>query len=167
MEIKYNNPGEKYKRPELIGNGNEDKEVGLIALYKIPSMRLNIQLKTQNEESTLKCVANCQCYMLCLVSHSVMSDCLRPHGLQPARLLCPWGFSRQEYWRGLPCPPPGDPPNTGNKPRSLAVQVDSLPSEPPGKSKKTGVGSLFLLPGIFLTQELNWGLLHCRQILYN
>jgi len=42
MEIKYNNPGEKYKRPELIGNGNEDKEVGLIALYKIPSMRLNI-----------------------------------------------------------------------------------------------------------------------------
>ena len=44
--------------------------------------------------------------------------------------------------------------------------VDSLPAEPPGKPKNTGVGSLSLLQWIFLTQELNWGLLHCRQILY-
>jgi len=36
-----------------------------------------------------------------------MSDSLRSHGLQPTRLLCPWGFSRQEYWSGLPCSPPG------------------------------------------------------------
>ena len=35
-------------------------------------------------------------------SHSVMSNSLWPHGLLPARLLCPWGFSRQEYWSGLP-----------------------------------------------------------------
>ena len=51
-------------------------------------------------------------------------------------------------------------------PTSPALQADSLPSEPPGKPKKTGVGRLSLLQGIFLTQELNWGLLHCRQILY-
>ena len=44
--------------------------------------------------------------------------------------------------------------------------VDSLPSKPPGKPKNTGVGSLSLLQWIFPTQELNWGLLHCRQILY-
>ena len=31
-----------------------------------------------------------------------------PYRLQPARLICPWGFSRQEYWSGLPCPPPGE-----------------------------------------------------------
>ena len=37
---------------------------------------------------------------------------------------------RQEYWSGLPCPPPGDLPDPGTKPRSLALQVDSLPSEP-------------------------------------
>ena len=43
------------------------------------------------------------------------------------------GFSKQEYWSGLPCPPPGDLPNPGIEPRSLAPQVDSLPSEPPGK----------------------------------
>ena len=33
-----------------------------------------------------------------------------------ARLLCPWGFSRQEYWSELPCPPPRDLPNRGIKP---------------------------------------------------
>ena len=45
------------------------------------------------------------------------------------------GFFRQEYWNALPCPPPGDLPNPEIKPRSPALQVDSLPSEPPGKPK--------------------------------
>ena len=53
-----------------------------------------------------------------------MSDSLQPHGLLPTRLLCPWGFSRQEYWSGLPCPPPGDLPNPGIEPGSPALQVD-------------------------------------------
>ena len=42
-------------------------------------------------------------------------------------------FSRQEYWSGLPCPPPGDLPNPGIEPRSPTLQADSLLSEPPGK----------------------------------
>ena len=42
------------------------------------------------------------------------------------------GFSRQEYWSGLPFPSPGDLPNPGIKPRSPELQADSLPSEPPG-----------------------------------
>ena len=49
---------------------------------------------------------------------------------------------------------------------SPALQADSLPAEPQGKPKNVGVGSLSLLQWIFLTQELNWGLLHCRKILY-
>ena len=57
-------------------------------------------------------------------------------------------------------------PNPGLRPRSPALQADSLPSEPPGKPENTGVGILSLLQEIFLTQELNWSLLHCRQILY-
>ena len=61
----------------------------------------------------------------------------------------------QEYWSGLPCPPPGDLPNPGIKPRSAALQADSLPSEPPGKPKNTGVGSLSLLQENFPTKELN------------
>ena len=59
-----------------------------------------------------------------------------------------------------------DLPNPGIEPRSPALQEDSLPSEPPGKPKNTGVGSLSILPGIFMTQELNRSLLHCRRILY-
>ena len=60
------------------------------------------------------------------VSLSVIFNSLRPHRLQPSRLLCPW--------------------------------------DSPGKN--TGVGSHSLLQGIFPTQELNLGLLHCRWILY-
>ena len=102
--------------------------------------------------------------MLCLVAQSCLT--LQPHELQPTRLLCPWGFSRQEYWSDLPCPPPGDLPNPGIKPWSPSLQVDSLPSELPGKTMNTGVDSLSLLQGIFPTQESKQSLLHCKQILY-
>ena len=56
--------------------------------------------------------------------------------------------------------------NLGIKPRFPTLQEYFLPSEPPGKPKNTGVGSLSLLQGIFQIQELNQDLLHCRQILY-
>ena len=47
-------------------------------------------------------------------------------------------FSRQEYWSGFPFPSSGNLPDPGIEPGSLAVQVDSLLSEPPGKPRKTG-----------------------------
>ena len=99
------------------------------------------------------------------LSRSFVSGSATPRA-EPTRLLSPWGFSRQEYWSGLPCPPPGDLPNPGIEPRSPTLQADSLPAEPPGTPKNTGVGSLSFLQGIFLTQESNWGVLHCRWILY-
>ena len=43
------------------------------------------------------------------------------------------GFSRQRYWSGLPSPSRGDLPKPGMEPGSSALQVDALPSEPPGK----------------------------------
>ena len=49
---------------------------------------------------------------------------------------------------------------------SPTLLADSLPSGPPGKPKNMVVGTLSLLQGIFLTQELNWSLLHYRQNLY-
>ena len=74
------------------------------------------------------------------------------------------GFSRQEYWSELLCPPLGDLCDPGIEPRSSALQVDSLPSEPPEKPKNTGVGSLSLprnqtgfsciAGGLFLLTEL-------------
>ena len=75
-------------------------------------------------------------------------------------------LSRPEYWSGLPFPPPGGLPNPGTELMSPTLHADSLPAEPQRKPRNTGVGGLSLLQGIFLTQELNWGLLHCRQMLY-
>ena len=69
---------------------------------------------------------HCVCVCVCGVSRSGVSSSVQPHGLSPARLLCPWNS--------------------------------------PGKNAR--VGSHSLLWGIFLTQGLNPGLPHCRQILY-
>ena len=68
------------------------------------------------------------------VSCSAVSGSLRPHQLcsQPGSLV--QGISPgPEYQSGLPGPPPGDLPDPAIPPRSLALQADSLPSEPPGK----------------------------------
>ena len=82
---------------------------------------------------------------MCLVAQSCptlcdLVDCSPPgssvHGILQARL-----------WNGLPCPPPEDLLNPGIEFRSFTLQVDPLPSEPPGNSKNTGVGSLSLLQG--------------------
>ena len=73
--------------------------------------------------------------MCCAVlSCSVVSDSVIPWTVA-TRLLCPWGFSRQESWSGLPCPPPRDLPDLGEIELGFpALQVDSLPSELTGKS---------------------------------
>ena len=78
------------------------------------------------------------------------------HGILQARILdrVTFPFSR-------------DLPNPGIKSMSPILQADSLPAEPQGKPKNTGVGSLYLLQGIFTTQKLNWGHLHFRWILYH
>ena len=116
---------------------------------------------------------------------SVVSDSSRPHGLQPTRFLCPWGFPgkstgvgchhlfcsylpkifkfswTQGFWYSILL----------SESETHSVVTDSLrphglysPRDSPGQN--TGVGSLFLLQGIFQTQGLNPGLPHCRQILY-
>ena len=76
-----------------------------------------------------------------MLSHSVVSSSLQPHELQPARLVCPWGFSRQESWSGLPYPPPGDLPNSEVEPRSPALQA-----EPPGKTAALNMGIQICIP---------------------
>jgi len=78
---------------------------------------------------------------------------LQPHGLLQARIL---------EWVAVPF----SRGSSEMESRSPALQMDSLSSEPPGKSKNTGMGSPSLLQQIFLTQGLNQGLLHCRWILY-
>ena len=78
-------------------------------------------------------------------------DCSPPgssiHGILQVRILLAWS--------GLPFPSPGDRLNTEIEPASPVASVllaDSLPAEPPGEPKNTGVGSLSLLQRIFLTR---------------
>ena len=61
------------------------------------------------------------------------------------------GFSRQEYWSGLPFPSPGDLPNPGIKPGSPALRADALPPERPGKPNTVSLrmtDSFFYLKGL-------------------
>ena len=65
-----------------------------------------------------------------------MSDSLKSHGLQPARLLCPWSFPGKNTAGGLPFPPPGELPDPGVKEMSLvslALAGGFLSTGPPGK----------------------------------
>ena len=80
---------------------------------------------------------------LCFPCHSVISRPVVANSLQPCQ---EWGLDysppgspvhgilQEEYWGGLLCPPPGDLPNPGIRPRSPTLQVDSLPSASPEKS---------------------------------
>ena len=73
-------------------------------------------------------------YVLCLVTQSCPT--LLPRGLEPTSHLCPWGFSRQEYWSGLPCHPPGDLLDPRIEPMTSGLlhwQAGSLPIVPTGK----------------------------------
>ena len=61
------------------------------------------------------------------------------------------GFSRQEYWSRLAFPSPGDLPNPGLEPGSLALQADSLPTElwgKPGLQLEIQIGSWLQQPGV-------------------
>ena len=62
-----------------------------------------------------------------------MSNSLQPHGLVAYQAPPSMGFSRQDYWSGLPFPSPGDLPDPGIEPGSPAFQADTLTSEPLGK----------------------------------
>ena len=70
-----------------------------------------------------------------MLSCSVMSDSLERYGLQTAILLHPVGFSRQEYWNGFPCPPPGN---------LLDPEIEPASLESPA------------LAGKFLTNSVTW-----------
>ena len=86
------------------------------------------------------------CIYYCLASFLICGvDCLPACVFSHVGLFAtPWtvahqaplsmGFSRQEYWSGLPCPPPGDLPNPGLRTSvSCTSCISSLPTEPPGK----------------------------------
>ena len=85
--------------------------------------------------------------------------------LPPWTVACqaplPMGFSRQEYWSGLPFPSPGDLPNPGIKPGSPELQSGSLPSEPPAKLLQVYSWVIFTYPHFLLC--LNMGQIYVNR----
>ena len=109
----------------------------------------------ESEEEALSCAVLTQlCPTLC-----DPMDCSPPgssvHGILQERRL---------EWVAMPCSRGSSQPR--DRSQVSALWMDALLSEPPGKPKNTGVGSVSLCQGNFPTQELNQGLLHCRWILY-
>ena len=98
----------------------------------------------------------------CALSHSIATPWTVAHQTPLSMEIL---LARILDWAAMPSPP-GSLRKSGIKPRSPTLQVDSLPSEPLEKPQNTGVDSVSLLQEIFPTKELNWCLLHCKQILY-
>ena len=112
---------------------------------------------TQGSNPYLLCLLNwqadffyhctaCVCVCVCVRVRSVVSSSLWPHGLQAARLLCPWNLwtaicqallsmesSGKKYWSGLPFPTPGDLLDPGIEPESHALASGFFTTVPPGK----------------------------------
>ena len=89
----------------------------------------------------------------CVLSHFNRVQLFAIPGIAPCQAPLCMGFSRQEYWSGLPCPPLGDLPDPGVEPMSLA-SPDSLPLVPPGKSCRWCNNSL-KLNGANRTQNMS------------
>ena len=79
---------------------------------------------------------------LCVLSHFSRVWLLATLWTTVHQATLSMGFSRQEYWSGSPCPPPGDLPNQGIEPGSPELQADSLPLEPPRKPPEGSVPPL-------------------------
>ena len=100
------------------------------------------------------------------ISHSVMSNSLPPHGLEPVRLLCPCDFHRQVYRSGLPFPSPGGLPNPGFTSGSPTWQAESLLSDPqgnqihqicmPGGKWTVYTKELSFICSLFQHEDLTW-----------
>ena len=95
--------------------------------------------------------------MLCcaLLCHSFVSDSLRPPWTIACQAPLSMGILQARILEWVAISSSRDLPNPRIEPRSPTLQADSLPSESPGKPDNTGVGRLFLLQGIFLTQGLS------------
>ena len=123
----------------------------------LESLGLSLRI-THSRSIPWHCVADAQSLACTWMKVKVKVIQLCPTLCDPS----PWNSPGQNT--GVGSLSSGDLPNPGIKPRSPALQADSLPAKPQGKPKNTEVGSLPLLQGIFPAQELNQGLLHCRRI---
>ena len=117
-KMKEFNPGQspQWQLPEQLWNS---------PLWKRVKIKIKLERSSRLRNSNMVSKVSREVCVSC----SVVSDFLRPHTLFME-------FSRQEHWSGLPFPSPEDLPDPRIEPRSPALQMDSLPSEPPGSPER-------------------------------
>ena len=129
-----------YNQLQLLENNFSDFPLSPVdrdndILQKIKNVMVEKLSSSGVKLSFSKNVCMCVCVCVCVcVSQSCPTLCDLMDCSLPGSSVTE--FSRQEYWSGLPFPSPGDLPDPGMEPRSLALQADSLLSEPPGKLNK-------------------------------
>ena len=110
-----------------------------------PEVHISVMVSLDLDQSHSNCWSRPFRLPVCVVAKSLQSYRLF---VTPWTVACQaplsMGFSRLEYWSGLPFPSAGDLPGPGIKPKSPALQVDSLPSEPPGKPSGEQAGPLLV-----------------------
>ena len=92
------------------------REAWHAAVHGVPKSRKQMSVWTTNKTRPLLCAKSIQPYP---TLYDPVQLCTTLFGTVARQAPLPMGFSRQEYWSGLPCPPPGDPPDPGIKPESL------------------------------------------------
>ena len=127
-----------------------------------PVMRRTGMSRTHSEQGTSVHMRVCVCVCVYVLSRVQL-------------FIIPWttarqaplsmGFSMQEYWSGLPFPSPGDLPDPRIELRCPALQVDSLPSEPPGKPPRTSLSYVYCSSGEIPLNSLSRSVLylHCQH----
>ena len=125
-------------------------------LFTFLNLSLDCKLFSDESPSYSYCLSHCLEYKICLTflngelanqcASSVTSDSLQPVGASQVPLSI---FSRQEYWSGLPFLPPGDLLDQGIEPTSPALQAESLPAEPSGKSQQNSEEGMLIIESVF------------------
>ena len=105
------------------------KVVFLVKQYELENLYTISHKHCSNCDKSIEFLVLHSYMYACMLSCSVVSDSLQPRWTVAHQAPLPMGFSRQEYWSGLPSPSPGDLPDPGIEPRTPAWQADSLPSE--------------------------------------
>ena len=106
--------------------------------------------------------SSCHCPLLSAeLNRSAVSDSLQSHGLQPARLFCPWDFPGKNT--GVGCHPfPGDLPDPGIKPTSPALAGRFFTTAPPGKHVTASLFGVVNVMYVYMHEEKD---LRCKQFL--
>ena len=130
-DLALSDPQSKWKLYFLSGIFSIMQHISLSAQYNV--LHESLKMKCIRSRITVCVVHILRSALLIVEMCAQLLSHVQHFEIIPWQAPLSMEFSRQEYWSGLPCPPPGDLPDPGIEPKSSAWQAISTPSEPPGK----------------------------------